>query len=166
MKTPGINSAQLDRIMKSGLFISFLLTIHATVFAQQSVPFVNLGEMSPIIQPGVINDGTLRFTPIVFGGSGSVSYFTGSGSFLPPVTINGSAAEVRQRSFSGSDYFMSSGSMADTAFALRLGNGVSPFAAGNAQVSAVPEPSTFAIAGVALLALLTSRSFATRRASR
>lgn len=149
--------------MKKGVIAIITLSIQYFASSQGIVIF-NSGEIS--LQPGlpdstisasvVFNtgeqvfplttitvDGSIFF-PGTGGGVGS-SYSTGSGSaaLAPP----GTASDVRSRSFSGSDYFSSSGQMADTGFALQLGNGVNPLTDSSGRIEVVPDPKPLVIQG-------------------
>lgn len=101
--------------MKKGVIVALAWLSHYVVTAQVFVP------------------------PVFFKGSGGSSYSTGGGSAA--LTPPGTASDVRSRSFSGSDYFSSSGEMADPALALHLGNGVNPLTESSRRTDGVTEPT-------------------------
>jgi hypothetical protein len=112
----------------------------------------------------IFNNGTGVDVGPVFtlpgSNGGPASYATGTLVSNPP-GVTGSAADVRAQSFSGSGYFTGSEG-ADTAFGLRLGNGVSPLAVSGNQVSAAPEPSSIALAILGAAALFGRTLFGKR----
>jgi hypothetical protein len=104
-----------------------------------------------------------NFHPISGGGRAGSSYSTGSGT--PPTAVTGGAAEVRNRSFGSSGYFTSSGEVVDPGLALRLGEGVDPFAASGAGAQVVPEPSATGVLALGAVLLLWGRKCASGRGS-
>ncbi len=140
--------------MKKGVVGFLIVTLPYVVFSQGVISFNNLFDSPDLGQGGLVEgdlvDPFTTFTPgsIVFfpgtGGSGS-SYATGSGSGL--MTPPGTASDVRSRSFSGSDYFTSSGQVGDTSFQLQLGNGVNPLIDSSGKIEVVPEPKPLVIQG-------------------
>jgi hypothetical protein len=96
-----------------------------------------------------------NFHPISGGARAGSSYSTGSGTL--PSTVTGGAVEVRNRSFGSSGYFTSAGEVVDPGLALRLGDGVDPFAASGAGTQAVPEPTTTGLLALGALLLVLGR---------
>jgi hypothetical protein len=95
------------------------------------------GSVAPVSGLGVV----LLPNP---GSSLPANYVTGGGS--SSLVPKGSAADLRNRGFSGGAYFSSSAQGVDSSFALRLGNGVKPGSALSfGGVNVVPEPSTLAL---------------------
>jgi hypothetical protein len=148
--------------MKKGVLAVFVFWVHYLALAQGEVTFISrvislepgLVESSLTAEP-VLTIGDSIFANVIINADGAIffggtsgsgsSYFTGSGSAA--LTPSSTASDVRSRSFSGSDYFSSSGQMADTGFALHLGNGVNPLTDSSGRIEVVPDPKPLVIQG-------------------